>query len=157
MPLFLVHGFTGYLLNNEKGFLYGILPDIISFSLFFYRHFKKYDLDMNIINKIHSKDMTNIDWFLYDISHSLVLWTILLLITKNKLFYIPIISIIFDIFLHSEKFKGWRGPKFLYPLSNIYVEGIHWYSFLGIIITLISIMIFIKYKNRIKRYLFEKE
>ena len=60
---------------------------------------------MNIINKIHSKDMNNIDWFLYDISHSLVLWTILLLITKNKLFYIPIISIIFDVFLHSEKFK----------------------------------------------------
>ena len=60
---------------------------------------------MNIINKItgifmfyihFSKDMNNIDWFLYDVSDIslIVLWTILLLITKkipnDGVFYIYI-------------------------------------------------------------------
>ena len=86
----------------------GLLPDIIGFGPVFYKIFKDYSFDPkdSLIGKIHSDKMTKRDWFLYDISHSLLPRLFLLLITKNKVIYAAIIDIVFDIFLHSEEYKG---------------------------------------------------
>ena len=155
MPAFVVHGFMGYLLYGYEGLFYGLLPDIVGFGSFFYRIFKGYSYDPkdSLIEKIHSDKMTKRDWFLYDIFHSLLPWLVLLLITKNKAVYAAIIGILFDIFLHSEEYKGWRGPKYLYPLSDTYFEGIHWGGPLGLTITAIVLFIFIQYKTEIKNKL----
>ena len=58
-----------------------------------------------------------------------------------------------NVFLHSEEYKGWRGPKYLYPLSDTYFEGIHWGDPLGLIITGIVLFLFIQYKTEIKNKL----
>ena len=155
MPAFVVHGFMGYLLYGYEGLMYGLLPDIIGFGSFFYRIFKDYSYDPRdkITDIIDSKKMTKQDWFLYDISHSLLPWLVLLLLTKNKAIYAAIIGVVFDILLHSEEYKGWRGPKYLYPLSNTYFEGIHWGSPLGLTITAIVLFIFVQYNKEIKNKL----
>ena len=155
MPAFVVHGFMGYLLYGYEGLLYGLLPDIIGFGSFFYRIFKDYSYDPGdkITDIIDSKKMTKQDWFLYDISHSLLPWLVLLLLTKNKAIYAAIIGVVFDVFLHSEEYKGWRGPKYLYPLSDTYFEGIHWGSPLGLTITAIVLFIFVQYNKEIKNKL----
>ena len=155
MPAFFVHGFMGYLLYGYEGLLYGLLPDIIGFGSFFYRIFKDYSYDPRdkITDIIDSKKMTKKDWFLYDISHSLLPWLVLLLITKNKAIYAAIIGVVFDILLHSEEYKGWRGPKYLYPLSNTYFEGIHWGGPVGLTITAIVLFIFVQYNKEIKNKL----
>lgn len=143
MPAFIVHGYMGYLLFGKEGLIYGMLPDL-AFTPYFYNTImkSKYNINDKIIDIFNSKKMNKMDWSLYDISHSLILWISLLLITKNKLFYASIFSIIMDIILHSSSYGGWRGPKFLYPLSDIYIEGIHWLSFEGIIITIVILIIF---------------
>ena len=152
MPAFIIHGFMGYLLYGKQGFAYGILPDIIGFGPYFFRLLRdyKYNRKNKITDIIDSEKMEKTDWFLYDISHSLIPWIILLLVTKNKFFYASIISIIMDIFLHSQEYKGWRGPKYLYPISDMVFDGIHWASPMGITITSVILFLFIKYKDKIK-------
>lgn len=155
MPAVFIHGFIGYILFGNIGIFYSILPDIIGFTRFFYKLFKQYKYipNQNISDIIHSSNMDYYDWFLYDISHSLILWTSLLLITKNIYFYAPIINIIFDIFLHSSKYKGWRGPKYLYPFSQTVFGGIHWNSIIGWFLTFIILFFLCKYKSKIITYL----
>ena len=78
---------------------------------------------------------------------------ILAIFNENKAIYAAIIGILFDILLHSEEYKGWRGPKYLYPLSDTYFEGLHWGSPVGLTITAIIIFLFIQYKTEIKNKL----
>ena len=67
MPVFIVHGFMGYLLYGKQGFLYGILPDIIGFGPYFYRLLKdfKYNPNDTLLDIIDHKKMNNQDWYLY--------------------------------------------------------------------------------------------
>lgn len=155
MPAIFVHGFIGYILFGNPGIIYSILPDMIGFSRFFIKLFKQYKYipSQNISDIIDSNKMDIYDWYLYDISHSLVLWTSLLLITKNIYFFAPIINIIFDIFLHSSKYKGWRGPKYLYPFSDIVFDGIHWNTIVGWILTFIFLLLLCKNKLEVTQIL----
>ena len=130
MPAFLIHGFIGYLFFGKKGFYFGILHDLIGFSYYFLRLFINYKpeyLSLDIREIIHPNKMNEIDHFLYDISHSLILWFIILLLFKKKYIYSAIFSIILDIFLHSEHTdtftNGWIGPSFLYPFNHYYFDG----------------------------------
>ena len=43
-----------------------------------------------------------------------------------------------DIFLHSN--KEWKGPAFLYPLTEYRFDGIHWLSKPGMTITITVIL-----------------
>ena len=164
MPAFLIHGFIGYLFFGKKGFYFGILPDLIGFSYYFLRLFINYKpeyLSLDIREIIHPNKMNEIDHFLYDISHSLILWFIILLLFKKKYIYSAIFSIILDIFLHSEHTdtftNGWIGPSFLYPFNHYYFDGISWSSKIGIyIICLILIILLLlspQQKNNIIQYL----
>ena len=48
MPAFIVHGLIGYMLYDIKGFIYGMLPDIIGFGYYFF--IRKYVLSKLVIN-----------------------------------------------------------------------------------------------------------
>ena len=149
MPAFIIHGLIGYSLYGNEGFIMGILPDIIGFTPYFFRLFRdyKYNPQDKLLDIVDPNKMSDTDWYLYDISHSLILWIILLLVTKNKIFYAAIISILMDIFLHSSQNGGWRGPKFLYPLSDNVFDGISWITPKGILITLVICILFYKYRK----------
>ena len=80
MPAFIVHGLIGYLTYGKMGFCLGIFPDIIAFSLYFLRVFfnyimKKDDQLLELMNQKTPKAgleyMNDIDWFLYNITHSI--------------------------------------------------------------------------------------
>ena len=149
MPLFIIHGFMGYSLYGNEGFLMGILPDIIGFGPYFFRLFRDYKYNPNdkLLDIVDPKKMSDTDWYLYDISHSLIVWLSLLLLTKNKIFYAAILSILMDVFLHSSQNGGWRGPKFLYPLSDNIFDGISWITPKGIFITVAICILFYKYRK----------
>ena len=149
MPSIIAHGIMGYLLNNNKiGIIYSILPDIIAFSRYIIRLLYNYYLNGIPITQFDlfpkkswmPKDkFDSIDILLYKISHSLVIWLLLYIFTNNKYIKSTILSILLDILLHSDDY--WRGPEFLYPLSNITYNGIHWNTFLGNIIQFFIIII----------------
>ena len=148
MPAFIIHGLIGYFLYGKEGFFMGILPDIIGFTPYFYKLFRdyKYNPTHKLLDIVDPNKMTDTDWKLYDISHSLILWTVLFIIFKKKYIYAAIVSILMDVVLHSSLNGGWRGPKFLYPLSDYVYEGISWITGKGILITFVILIIV--YMNR---------
>ena len=93
--------------------------------------------------------MSDLDIFLYNISHSLVIWLSLFLIFRKKYLLAPILGIIMDIILHSK--DRWLGPAFLYPFSEYRFDGIHWNSKSGYAITFLTIIMIlvIKHKDKI--------
>ena len=60
---------------------------------------------------IKHENFTEKDYEIYKLSHSLILWTIILIITKEQAVYAAIIGIIMDIFLHDNKRR--KGPTIL--------------------------------------------
>ena len=157
MPSVISHAIIGYVLFEEKRALYGILPDLIGFTRFFSRT----GLDYNNYTFQNLKKWGDIfpeskmnknDWFLYNISHSLILWCIIYYIRRDKAIYSAIFSIIMDIFLHSDKI--WKGPAFLYPLSEYRYNGIHWLSEKGMFITAsVIILLLLIPKEKIKKFI----
>ena len=150
MPAFIVHGFIGYLVYGKMGFYLGILPDIIGFSYYFLRVFIDYlsgktELLKELIDQkspnVGLQNMNHIDWYLYNISHSLFFWGLIYLIFKKKYILSAILSIILDIFLHSN--DGWLGPTFLYPFSNYRFDGVSWNSKGGMFITLFILLFYL--------------
>ena len=150
MPAFIVHGFIGYLVYGKMGFYLGILPAIIGFSYYFLRVFIDYlsgktELLKELIDQkspnVGLQNMNHIDWYLYNISHSLFFWGLIYLIFKKKYILSAILSIILDIFLHSN--DGWLGPTFLYPFSNYRFDGVSWNSKGGMFITLFILLFYL--------------
>ena len=149
MPLFIIHGLIGYSLYGNEGFLMGILPDIIGFTPYFLKLFRdyKYNPLHELLDIVDPNKMSDTDWNLYDISHSLILWILLFIFFRKQYIIAAIISILMDVFLHSSQNGGWRGPKFLYPLSDNVFDGISWITPKGILITLVICILFYKYRK----------
>tara|TARA_Y100001958_G_C21078880_1_gene435890 strand:+ start:405 stop:848 length:444 start_codon:yes stop_codon:yes gene_type:complete len=147
MPSIVSHGIIGYLLFEYEGIFWSTLPDIIGFSRYFSRIGYDYlkNIDKKKFNWPNPDLMDQTDWKLYDISHSLIFWFIMLFVLKKKEIYASIISVTLDIFLHDK--KEWRGPKFLYPISEYNFDGIRWDSPLGFTITLTIITLLYFNKN----------
>ena len=154
MPSLISHGIIGYILFGYKGLIISIIPDIIGFIYYFYKLFfihKTIDFDKPFDKWIPIDKMDKLDWFLYDISHSLIIWFLIYFIFKEKFIFGAIISIIFDIFLHSK--ERWLGPAFLYPLTDYRFDGIHWLTTKGNLITIIVILIIYCQKKNILKIL----
>jgi hypothetical protein len=119
----------------------GIIPDIIGNVYFSLRTFNNYDTynPLKVIGHIKHENFTETDYKIYKLSHSLILWSIILLITKEPAVYASIIAIIMDIFLHDN--KTWKGPVPFYPLSNFRYNGINWSSKEGLSVTITVIII----------------
>ena len=156
MPAFFVHGLIVYILYDMKGLIYGILPDLIGFGYYFFRLFMNYKFNKNdsLLKIISPKKCKHFGLkIVHDLSHSLILWLILLYLLKEKVIYAAIIAVVMDIFLHSSSNGGWRGPTFLYPISNYVFDGYSWNKPIGIIITIIITVLIYKYKDDIKNKL----
>jgi hypothetical protein len=154
MPAFIVHGLIGYLTYGKMGFYLGVLPDFIGFSYYFLRIFFDYlagntESLSKLVNQESPREgmdyMNDIDWLLYNISHSLFFWGLIYLFFKKKYIFAVITSIITDIFLHSSK-DGWSGPAFLYPFSDYTFDGVSWNSRNGVFITTIIILYYLRNK-----------
>jgi len=145
MPSIISHGIIGYLLFGKEGSFWATLPDLIGFTSYFSRvgyDNLKDNLKKKEFNFPSPEKMNDNDWFLYDLSHSLLFWIVLLFIFKRKEIFAAIISVILDILLHDK--EGWRGPKFLYPISDYNFDGIKWNSPLGITVTFTIIIILLQ-------------
>jgi hypothetical protein len=154
MPSVITHGIIGYILFGFKGLIISIIPDIIGFGYYFYRMFfieKTINFNKSVYTWAPIDKMNKLDWFLYNISHSLIFWFLLYYIFKEKFILAAIISIIVDIFLHSK--DRWLGPAFLYPLSEYRFDGIHWLSNTGKVISVIIILITYLQKQNILKIL----
>ena len=92
-------------------------------------------------------EMNEIDWLLYDISHSLFLWLLVYYFTKDKAVYAAILSIIMDVFLHED--RGWAGPAFMFPFNDYRFNGIHWLSPKGIIITFLVKLVLLLLSSKV--------
>tara|TARA_B100001115_G_C15726013_1_gene353339 strand:+ start:333 stop:818 length:486 start_codon:yes stop_codon:yes gene_type:complete len=157
MPSCISHAIIGYLLFGKKGAIYGALPDLIGFVPYFTRiglnikglSFQKI---LNWGDIFPQSKMKKHDWFLYNISHSLITWFIVYSITKDKAVYSAIFAIVMDIFLHNDKI--WSGPSFMYPLNEYRYNGLHWLSPIGIMITLsIILLLLLIPKETIQEYI----
>lgn len=147
MPSIISHGIIGYLLFGIKGLLLGILPDItgnIYFTLRTFNNYKTYN-PLKVMGHIKHEDFKEKDYEIYKLSHSLILWTIILILTKEPAVYAAIIGIIMDIFLHDN--KRWKGPEPFYPLSNFRFNGINWSSKEGLTITITILFILLISKD----------
>ena len=147
MPSVITHGIIGYILFGFKGLILSIIPDIIGFGYYFYRMFfieKTINFNKSVYTWAPIDKMSKLDWFLYNISHSLILWFLLYYIFKEKFIFSAILAIILDILLHNR--NRWLGPAFLYPLSEYRFNGIHWDSPKGYLITFT--IIFLIYYNK---------
>tara|TARA_B100000214_G_scaffold260814_1_gene192571 strand:+ start:2686 stop:3165 length:480 start_codon:yes stop_codon:yes gene_type:complete len=155
MPSIISHGIIGYLLFGKKGLIYGTLPDIIGFIHYFIRlgiNCERIPFKRDIIHWVPQSSMTDFDWFMYHISHSLIFWIIIYNITGDKAVYASIFAILMDIFLHDN--KVWSGPQFLYPLSQYKYNGIHWLTPLGMGVTIsIILILYILPKDKINNFI----
>ena len=147
MPSIISHGIIGYLLFGIKGLIFGILPDIIGNIYFSLRTLNNYNTynPLKVMGHIKHEDFTEKDYEIYKLSHSLILWTIILIITKEQAVYAAIIGIIMDIFLHDN--KRWKGPEPFYPLNNFRFNGINWSSKEGLSITITILIILLISKD----------
>lgn len=156
MPSFISHGVIGYLLFGYKGLIVGILPDLIGYIYFILKSIEKYNTinPIKLLSLVKPDDFNNNDYIIYNLSHSLILWIILLFIFKDKIIYAAIIAIIMDIFLHSN--EKWKGPLPFYPLNNYQYNGIEWSSYNGqiIIYSIILLLLSETIRNKIKNNLF---
>jgi len=157
MPSVFSHGIIGYILFGIKGLFFSIIPDIVGVTNYFYKTifvYKTVNFNNPMIKWSPINLMSDLDWFLYNISHSLLIWLSLFFIFRKKYLLAPIIGIIMDIALHSK--DRWAGPAFLYPFSDYRFDGIHWNSKSGYVITFLTILIIliIKHKDKICKVLF---
>lgn len=147
------HGLWGGIAFGRKkkfiiAFLFGILPDLLAFGPFFL---------YTKLNGIyfHRKPPLEIvpTWVfvIYDLGHSLILFCLIYFIIRkiNKEISFCclawLLHILFDIPTHSAEYFP---TKFLYPVSNFYIDGISWsspiiwYPNIILLIALYSVFIF---------------
>lgn len=117
-------GLFGYRKYRWFSFLFGALPDLLSFGIYFLFNLSNLKAETPSINEIP-------DWVysLYDFSHSLVIASIFIFIVYkiNKDFAFPMLAwishIMLDFFTHSLEF--FPTPIF-WPLSDYQFDGIPW-------------------------------
>lgn len=132
-------------------FLFGVLPDLVTFGPFFVHriftgNFISKKPDINLVPKYV--------FFMYKVSHSLVILFLVSLIIYFLFNKIPwylfgwLLHILIDIPLHTEDFFP---VKFLYPISDFYINGLSWGSLWYVIINfsllaiVYAIIIYTKY------------
>ena len=146
-------GLFGYRKYRWFSILFGAIPDLFSFGIYFI-----YNLIVNPYSmKLGKPKLSEIpDWVfsLYDFSHSLIIaiFFILIVYKINKDFFFPMLAwpfhILIDFFTHSREYFP---TPILWPISDYRFDGIPWsnpYIFLANIIGICLIFIYRK-NNRI--------
>lgn len=127
---YLSHGLWSYIFFHRTKFpfhaiLFGMLPDTLSWAIYFiYQIIFLGGFGPPVIEQIPK-------WvfFLYGLSHSLVISTIAVIVTYFILgrLFLPMlawpIAIIMDLLTHTKEFLP---TPFLWPISNYAFDGISW-------------------------------
>ena len=121
-------GLFGYRQYGTWALLFGALPDLLSFGLYFIVRF--FTLGLNI--KFGKPELETIpEWVftMYDISHSWVVsfFVIIIFLQINKALCFPMLAwpfhILLDVFFHS---KEYFPTPILWPISDYQFDGIPW-------------------------------
>jgi len=151
---FFSHGLWSYIIFHRSKYvllaiLFGILPDILSWTIFMVYPLKNgftwKNPDLSLIPK----------WVftLYNVTHSLVVIALIFLIVYIIFRRIPLflfalpLHILIDIPTHSRDFLP---TPFLWPISNWYFPGISWgnrYFLIANYSLIIILLLYINYKN----------
>jgi len=155
---YFAHGLWSYIIfNKSKKFLwavfFGLMPDNLSWTIYFF-----YNLFTGqIFNRPNPELIPNWVFTLYGISHSIIIWGIVILVLYIALKKFPIyvlaapIAILMDIPTHSREFLP---VPFLWPLSDWKFPGFSWANGWFMMINyffIISFLIYIFYKKKQKQ------
>ena len=120
-------GLFGYRKYRWYSFLFGALPDLFSFGIYFIHSI--FFSSSPVMGRPTRSEIPEWVYSLYDISHSMVIASIIIFIVYkiNKEFAFPMLAwpahIILDFFTHSIEF--FPTPIF-WPLSDYQFDGIPW-------------------------------
>ena len=120
-------GLFGYRKYRWYSFLFGALPDLFSFGIYFIHSI--FFSSSPIMGRPTRSEIPEWVYSLYDISHSLVIASLFIFIAYkiNKEFAFPMLAwpahIILDFFTHSIEFFP---TPILWPISDFKFDGIPW-------------------------------
>ena len=120
-------GLFGYRKYRWYSFLFGALPDLFSFGIYFIHSI--FFSSSPVMGRPTRSEIPEWVYSLYDISHSLVIASIIIFIVYkiNKEFAFPMLAwpahIILDFFTHSIEFFP---TPILWPISDFKFDGIPW-------------------------------
>jgi len=120
-------GLFGYRKYRWYSFLFGALPDLFSFGIYFIHSI--FFSSSPLMGRPERSEIPEWVYSLYDISHSLVIASIFIFIAYkiNKEFAFPMLAwpahIILDFFTHSIEFFP---TPILWPISGFKFDGIPW-------------------------------
>ena len=120
-------GLFGYRKYRWYSFLFGALPDLFSFGIYFIHSI--FFSSSLLMGRPTRSEIPEWVYSLYDISHSLVIASIFIFIAYkiNKEFAFPMLAwpahIILDFFTHSIEFFP---TPILWPISDFRFDGIPW-------------------------------
>ena len=120
-------GLFGYRKYRWYSFLFGALPDLLSFGIYFIHSI--FFSSSPVMGRPTRSEIPEWVYSLYDISHSLVIASIIIFIAYkiNKEFAFPMLAwpahIILDFFTHSIEFFP---TPILWPISDFKFDGIPW-------------------------------
>ena len=120
-------GLFGYRKYRWYSFLFGALPDLFSFGIYFI--YSIFFTSSPIMGRPTRSEIPEWVYSLYDISHSLVIASIFIFIAYkiNKEFAFPMLAwpahIKLDFFTHSIEFFP---TPILWPISDFKFDGIPW-------------------------------
>ena len=143
-------GLFGYRKYRWFSFLFGVIPDLLSFGLYF--------LFNLLINpspmKFGKPELSEIpEWvfMLYDFSHSLIIATLFILIVYkiNKDFCFPMLAwpfhIVLDFFTHSVQYFP---TPILWPISDYRFDGIPWSNKYVMLVNVVGIFLVFVYRRK---------
>ena len=120
-------GLFGYRKYRWYSFLFGALPDLFSFGIYFIHSI--FFSSSPVMGRPTRSEIPEWVYSLYDISHSMVIVSIIIFIVYkiNKEFAFPMLAwpahIILDFFTHSIEFFP---TPILWPISDFKFDGIPW-------------------------------
>ena len=120
-------GLFGYRKYRWYSFLFGALPDLFSFGIYFIHSI--FFSSSPVMGRPTRSEIPEWVYSLYDIPHSLVIASIIIFIVYkiNKEFAFPMLAwpahIILDFFTHSIEFFP---TPILWPISDFKFDGIPW-------------------------------
>ena len=120
-------GLFGYRKYRWYSFLFGALPDLFSFGIYFIHSI--FFSSSPLMGRPTRSEIPEWVYSLYDISHSMVIASIIIFIAYkiNKEFAFPMLAwpahIILDFFTHSIEFFP---TPILWPISDFRFDGIPW-------------------------------
>ena len=142
-------GLFGYRKYRWYSFLFGALPDLFSFGIYFIHSI--FFSSSPLMGRPTRSEIPEWVYSLYDISHSLVIASIFIFIAYkiNKEFAFPMLAwpahIILDFFTHSIEFFP---TPILWPISDFKFDGIPWSNPIVFFANVICIFFLFAYRRK---------